>query len=56
VVNGVAINNNLNADQEDQQFVTLKRVFQSKHKHLWIEKRPISHKMPQVVLIIPCEV
>jgi hypothetical protein len=31
--NGVAINNNLSANQEDQQFVTPRKVFQSEQKH-----------------------
>ncbi len=56
VENGVTINNNLSEDQINQQFVTLTRVFQSEHKLPWKEKRPVSHKMPQVVLIIPHQV
>jgi hypothetical protein len=44
----------LNADQEDQQFV--KPIKKFKQKHPWIKERPSSHKMPQVVPIIPREV
>ncbi len=49
---GVAITNNLNVDQEDQQFVTPIIVFKSEQKHLWIKERPTCHKMPQARLII----
>jgi hypothetical protein len=52
---GVAITNNLNVDQEDQQFVTPIIVFKSEQKHLWIKERPTCHKMPQVPPIIPHE-
>ncbi len=48
--NGIAINNNLSANQEDQQFVTPRKKFQSKQKHPWIEKRTIGHKTLHVVL------
>jgi hypothetical protein len=46
VENGVAINNNLSVDQIDQQFVTLRRNFQSQQIYLWIEERPTSHRTP----------
>jgi hypothetical protein len=56
VENGVAINNNLNEDQIDQQFVTPRIVSHLKQRHSWIEEKPIGHKMPQVAPIIPHEV
>ncbi len=37
---------NLNANQEDQQFVTLIRVFQTKQRHPWTEERPTCHITP----------
>ncbi len=52
--NGTIINNNLSADQIDQQFVTFRKVFQSKQKHLWTEERLAGHKMLQASSIIPC--
>jgi hypothetical protein len=35
VENGVAISNNLSADQVDQWLITLIKVFQIKQKHPW---------------------
>jgi adenine-specific DNA methylase len=55
VENDITINKNLNANKEDQQFVTPRKVFQTKHKHPWIEVKPTSHITPQVASIIPCE-
>jgi hypothetical protein len=54
--NGTTINNNLSADQEDRQFVTLGRVSQFEQKHLWIEERLAGHKTLEAILIFPCEV
>ncbi len=51
VENGV-----LNANQVDQWYETPRKVSQTKQKHLWIEKRPVNQKTPQVTLIIPHEV
>ncbi len=53
--NGTTINNNLSVDKIDQQFVTHRRVFQLKQKHLWIEKKLVGHRTPHAMLIIPCE-
>ncbi len=44
--NGVAINNNLNANQKYKQFITPKKVSQSEQRHSWTKKRPTSHKKP----------
>jgi hypothetical protein len=44
VGNGTAINNNLNANQEDQQFVTSRKVSESEHRHMWIKEKLTSHK------------
>jgi hypothetical protein len=46
----------LSVDQEDQQFITLRRVSQSKHKHPWTKERHVSHKTLQAISIIPREV
>ncbi len=54
--NDTAIKSNLSAYQIDQQFVTLRRVSQSKKRHSWMEERPIGHIMPQATSIIPREV
>ncbi len=56
VKNGDTINNNLNAYQFDQQFVTPKRVFHIKQRDLWTKERATSHKTPQTSPIIPREV
>ncbi len=56
VENGVSINNNLNADHVDQQFVTPGSVSQLEQRHPWIEKRLEGHITPQATLIIPHEV
>jgi len=55
VENGVAVNNNLSANQVDQQFVTTKRGFQLEHRHPWTKERLASHRTPQATPIIPCE-
>jgi hypothetical protein len=44
VENGIAINNNLNANQEDQQFVTSRKVSESEHRHIWIKEKLTSQK------------
>jgi hypothetical protein len=54
--NDIIINNNLSANQIDQHFVTLRKVFQSKQRHLWTKETPTCHKMLQASSIIPCEV
>jgi hypothetical protein len=46
----------LNIDQEDQQFITSRRVSQSKQKHPWIKERHVGHKTLQPISIIPREV
>ncbi len=55
VENGVTINNNLNVDHEDQQFVTFRKVSQIEQKHPWIKARSTCHKTLQATSIIPCE-
>jgi hypothetical protein len=55
VENGITINNNLSANQIDQHFVTLRKFFQSKQKHLWTKETHASHKTLQASSIIPCE-
>jgi hypothetical protein len=46
VKNGATINNNLNAYQIKQQFITPKKVSQLEQKHSWTKKRLASHIMP----------
>ncbi len=46
VENGVTINNNLRVDLIDQQFVTPKKIIQSKYNHPWTKKRHVGHIMP----------
>jgi hypothetical protein len=53
--NAIAISNNLSANLVDYRFETPRRVFQTKQKHLWIEKRLVGNRMPQATPIIPCE-
>ncbi len=55
VENGIAIIKNLSANQIDQQFITPRRVFQSKQKHPWIEEKPTSHITLKATLIFFCE-
>ncbi len=56
VEKGIAINKNLSANQINQQFITPRKVSQSKQRHPWIEERLASHKMPQAASIISHEV
>jgi hypothetical protein len=54
--NGAAINNNLNANQEDQQFVTLTRVSQIEQRHPCTKAKLLGPLTPHATLIICCEV
>jgi hypothetical protein len=47
--NGATINNNLNVDQIDQQFITPKRISQLDKRHSWIKERLVGHITPHAI-------